>query len=206
MVVVANLIAYKGHSDLLEALAKANSRLPSGWRLFVAGRDDGAGATLKSWAEALGIGDNTIWAGERSDPDNVYAAADLFVLPSHEEGFSNSLIEAMGYGLPVIATAVGGNLDAVQSGDSGVLVPVRTPEALGEAIVGTGTRPATEGPARQSCHSPGSSACFRSTAASSATPISTVGCIVSAWCRCTTLLKRGPTSPRADGMTDRKNH
>jgi glycosyltransferase involved in cell wall biosynthesis len=109
------------------------SGLPPEWRLLVAGRDDGTGA-LKAQAAARGIADHVIWAGERRDTGNVYAAADLFILPSHEEGLSNSLLEAMAYGLPAIATALGGNLDAIVPGETGVLVPAKAPEALGQAI------------------------------------------------------------------------
>jgi glycosyltransferase involved in cell wall biosynthesis len=139
--IVANLINYKGHGDLLDALALANPKLSPDWRLFVAGRDDGAGPALHRRAASLGIAEHIIWAGERRDLDTIYAAADLFVLASHEEGFSNSLIEAMIHGLPVIATAVGGNLDAVVSGETGLLVPVRRPEALAEAIVQLASQP-----------------------------------------------------------------
>jgi glycosyltransferase involved in cell wall biosynthesis len=135
LAIVANLIGYKGHGDLLEALARAGPKLPAGWRLLVAGRDDGEGATLRMRAAALGLAGNVIFAGERPDADAVYAAADIFVLASHEEGFSNSLLEAMAHGLPVVATAVGGNLDAVVAGETGLLVPVHTPAAMAAAIV-----------------------------------------------------------------------
>ena len=82
----------------------------------------------------LGIGPNILWLGERSDPQAMLAAADLGVLPSHQEGFSNSLIEKMAHALPVIATRVGGNSDAVVDGESGRLVPVADAKALGAAI------------------------------------------------------------------------
>ena len=131
---VANLIAYKGHADLLAALASVRGRLLGGWRLIVIGRDEGIGDELKRQAEKFGIGRNVLWLGERSNPQELLAAADLGVLPSHQEGFSNSLIEKMAQGLPVIATRVGGNSDAVVDGESGWLVPVADPTALGAAI------------------------------------------------------------------------
>ncbi|MEX2352576.1 MAG: glycosyltransferase family 4 protein, partial [Gammaproteobacteria bacterium] len=60
--------------------------------------------------------------------------ADLGVLPSHQEGFSNSLLEMMAAGLPVIATDVGGNGEAIIDNASGLLVPPQDPKALGHAI------------------------------------------------------------------------
>ena len=77
-----------------------------------------------------------LWLGERSDTQDLLAAADLGVLVSHQEGFSNSLIEMMAQALPVIATRVGGNIDAVVDGESGRLVPVKDNAALGQAILG----------------------------------------------------------------------
>jgi glycosyltransferase involved in cell wall biosynthesis len=131
---VANLIPYKGHADLLAALAIVRGRLHGVWRLIVIGRDEGIGEELKRQAENSGIGQNVLWLGEQSNPQATLAAADLGVLPSHQEGFSNSLIEKMAQGLPVIATRVGGNSDAVIDGESGWLVPVADPTALGAAI------------------------------------------------------------------------
>jgi glycosyltransferase involved in cell wall biosynthesis len=132
--VVANLIPYKGHADLLAALAAIRGRLRGTWRLMLIGRDEGLAADLKRHAVSLGIASNILWLGECTDPQAVLAAADLGVLPSHQEGFSNSLIEKMALGLPVIATDVGGNRDAVVHGQSGYLVPVSNTEALGAAI------------------------------------------------------------------------
>jgi glycosyltransferase involved in cell wall biosynthesis len=131
---VANLIPYKGHADLLDAFAQAQAALPPQWRLLIAGRDAGIGAALQAQAQSLGIAGHIVWAGERRDTGAIYRAADAFVLASHEEGFSNSLLEAMGHGLAVIATAVGGNRDAIRSGESGLLVPAGSPETLARAI------------------------------------------------------------------------
>jgi glycosyltransferase involved in cell wall biosynthesis len=63
------------------------------------------------------------------------AAADVFVLPSRSEGFSNAIIEAMAASLPVVATNVGGNAEAVTDGISGFLVPSDDPDALSAAIL-----------------------------------------------------------------------
>jgi glycosyltransferase involved in cell wall biosynthesis len=135
LIVVANLMVYKGHDDLLRALSIANSRMGSSWRLLVVGRDDGIGASLRRTAESLDLQRGVMWLGERTDVEQLFDAADIAVLPSHEEGFSNSLIEAMSRGLPVVATAVGGNLDAIVPDDTGMLVAAKAPEALAEALV-----------------------------------------------------------------------
>jgi glycosyltransferase involved in cell wall biosynthesis len=132
--VIANLIPYKGHADLFAALANARKRLRSPWRLILIGRDEGIECELRRLAHSVGIDSNILWLGERSDPQGVLAAADLGVLPSHQEGFSNSLLEKMAHALPVVATRVGGNSDAVVDGESGCLVGVADPEALGSAI------------------------------------------------------------------------
>jgi glycosyltransferase involved in cell wall biosynthesis len=141
MVIVANLIYYKGHADLLDALYLAVPALPQSWRLLAIGRDDGIGSKLKERASSLGLSPNVIWMGERSDVETILPAADVALLVSHQEGFSNALIEAMGQGLPVIATAVGGNLDAVEDGICGRLVPVADPASLSEAILELASKP-----------------------------------------------------------------
>jgi glycosyltransferase involved in cell wall biosynthesis len=60
--------------------------------------------------------------------------ADIFVLPSRSEGFSNAIIEAMAAGLPVVATTVGGNAEAVEDGVTGFLIPPEDSLALAAAI------------------------------------------------------------------------
>jgi len=134
IVVIANLIAYKGHHDLIDALGLAKDSLPKPWRLLVIGRDEGIGDELKRQAEASDVAANMLWLGEQAAVERLLAAGDIFVLPSHEEGFSNALLEAMAAELAVIATAVGGNLDAVVDEESGILVRPRDPRALAAAL------------------------------------------------------------------------
>lgn len=141
MTIVANLFHYKGHSDLLDALGFVTELLPQPWRLVVIGRDEGEGPQLRSQAERLGIADRILWLGERQDVDMIMPVADMGLLVSHQEGFSNALIEAMGHGLPVIATAVGGNVDAIVDSQSGRLVPPRDPASLGAAILELAANP-----------------------------------------------------------------
>jgi glycosyltransferase involved in cell wall biosynthesis len=76
-----------------------------------------------------------MWLGERADVEELLSASDIFVLPSHQEGFSNALLEAMAARLPAVATAIGGNIDAVSDNETGLLVPVRDPRGLAAAIL-----------------------------------------------------------------------
>lgn len=133
IVCVANLIPYKGHADLLDALAQRRDMLPP-WRLLLVGRDDGIGAELRAQAQQAGIEKNVVLLGPRSDVAALLTASDLSVLASHEEGFSNAVLEAMAAGLPVVATDVGGNAEAVVNGETGFIVPSHDPDALGEAL------------------------------------------------------------------------
>lgn len=142
LITLANLLPYKGHADLLTALAAVADRLPPGWVLLCAGRDDGAGPALRDRARALGLAGHVRWLGLRDDVPALLAASDLAVLASHQEGFSNSVLEGMAAGLPVIVTAVGGNVEAVEHGISGIVVPPRSPSELGAAILALAHDPA----------------------------------------------------------------
>jgi len=135
MTIVANLIPYKGHGDLVDALAVAAPRLPSGWRLLVIGRDDGIGDTLRAQAQRAGLSENVLFLGGRDDVPSLLAASDAGILCSHEEGFANAVLEGMAAGLPMIVTRVGGNAEAVRDGETGVVVEPRDPKGLADAIV-----------------------------------------------------------------------
>ena len=133
MITVANLIPYKGHADLLAALDRVRDRLPPDWYLMCVGRDDGTGLALLQ--RAAGFAGNVHWLGSRDDVPFLLAAADIGLLCSHQEGFPNAILEAMAASLPVIATRVGGNAEAVLDGETGLLVPPHDPARLGAAIL-----------------------------------------------------------------------
>jgi len=135
MSIVANLIPYKGHADLLEALSLAAPRLPQGWRLLVVGRDDGIGGNLRAQAQRAGLQDNIAFLGARDDVPSLLAASDIGILCSHEEGFSNAVLEGMAAGLPMIVTRVGGNAEATRDGETGLVVEPRDPKGLATAIL-----------------------------------------------------------------------
>lgn len=126
---VANLHPYKGHVDIVRAGAEVIHRFPNACFLFV-GRAAGEQEEVRREAERLQISEKVIPAGERSDVPSLLQCMDIFVLASHEEGFSNAVLEAMASALPVLATAVGGNCEQVQDGVTGFLVPPKQPAEM----------------------------------------------------------------------------
>jgi len=134
VITVANLIPYKGHEDLIRAAKIVIGRIPD-VRFLLVGEDRGIQNDLETIAQQLKVQDCIVFLGMRNDVPELLAASNLFVLPSLEEGFSNSLLEAMAAGLPVVATAVGGNPEAVIDGKTGWLVPARDANALAERII-----------------------------------------------------------------------
>lgn len=130
---VSNFYPYKGHADLVDAIARIAPGFPGAVFLLV-GRDSGTLERTRSLARERGIGETVRFPGGRTDVPDLLRASDLFVHPSHEEGFSNAILEAMAAGLPVVATDVGGNPEAVVDGETGRLVPVRDPEAIAAAL------------------------------------------------------------------------
>jgi glycosyltransferase involved in cell wall biosynthesis len=134
-IIVANLIPYKGHLDLIAAFGIADDQIGQPWRLLIVGRDDGAGADIRDLARKSNIERKLMFLGVRSDVDRLLSASDVALLCSHQEGFSNAILESMAAGLPMIVTNVGGNSEAVLDGKTGLVVPARDPEALAAAII-----------------------------------------------------------------------
>lgn len=137
LVNVGNLIPYKGHADLLQAFVRVYERYPQAV-LFIAGEDRfGTLQVLENQAVAAGIGGAVRFLGRREDIAELLCAMDVAAFSSHEEGFSNALLEALAVGLPVVATDVGGNREALDHGRAGRLVAPRCPEALANGILDT---------------------------------------------------------------------
>ncbi len=132
LIVVANLIPYKGHADIIDAL----SMLPRErrLRLLAVGEDRGIGDALRQRARQQRVDSIVEWLGPRSDIPELLAAADLYVSASHEEGFSNSLLEALASGKAIVATRVGGNPEMLRGGELGILAEPHDPAGLAAGI------------------------------------------------------------------------
>lgn len=134
---VGRMQTVKNQPMLVRAFIRAleiDSSLSRRLRLVMIG-DGPLRAECKQLLDAAGIGDLAWLPGERNDVAAIMGGLDCFVLPSLAEGISNTILEAMASGLPVIATDVGGNADLVKSGINGQIVPAGDPEALAHQIV-----------------------------------------------------------------------
>jgi glycosyltransferase involved in cell wall biosynthesis len=129
---VARLDPVKGHDTLLKAFAIVLRAHPNA-RLVIIG-DGPAGAALRQLSVDLGIEASVTFAGERLTGLNHHHVFDVSVLCSLSEGFPNTIIEAMAAGRPIVATAVGGTIDAVRDGLTGILVRPRQPEETATAL------------------------------------------------------------------------
>jgi len=141
--VFCRLNRLKGIEDFLEAAASVAARFPQA-RFAVVGEgrviENGLMVEgpykreLESHAARLGLGDRVVFTGLRGDVPELLDEVTVSVLPSLSEGLSNAILESMAAGVPVVATAVGGNPEAVKHGVTGLLVPPRNSAALGAAI------------------------------------------------------------------------
>jgi sugar transferase (PEP-CTERM/EpsH1 system associated) len=99
-------------------------------------------AQCQALLDEAGLGDLAWLPGERTDVPAVMRGLHVFALPSLAEGISNTILEAMASGLPVVATEVGGNADLVTREVSGLLVPAADPEAMAAALLSLARDPA----------------------------------------------------------------
>jgi glycosyltransferase involved in cell wall biosynthesis len=128
---VGRLVAEKGYLELFEAVRDLDDR----FRLVVIGPIDSAkGDSLDADTVAAAEANGVVFLGMRDDVDLLYRAMDLFILPSHREGFPRAAMEAAASGLPLIVTDIRGCREVVEEGVNGLLVNVRDPEALRVAI------------------------------------------------------------------------
>jgi glycosyltransferase involved in cell wall biosynthesis len=131
---VGRLAPMKGFEHLLRAWPLVREKHPAA-RLVIFG-DGEARAALETEAAALGLGESLVLPGFRSDVDDLYAALDVFVLPSvKDETVSNAVLEAMAHAKPVVVTDyAGGVAEPVKTRGAGRVVPVADPRALGAAL------------------------------------------------------------------------
>jgi UDP-glucose:(heptosyl)LPS alpha-1,3-glucosyltransferase len=105
----------KGLATAIEAVARVD-----GLKLLVAGKDD-AGPYIRL-ARRLGADDRVVFAGETAAPEHFYGAADIYILPTKYDPFSNAAIEAMSCGLPVVTTTQNGVAEVMERGVDGLVV------------------------------------------------------------------------------------
>jgi glycosyltransferase involved in cell wall biosynthesis len=121
----------KGHRELFTAMAELRPQYPLHALIVGGGRRE---PEVRKLAADLGLGEVVHFLGNRRDIPDLLHALDIFVLPSHSEGVSLALLEAMAAGLPVIVTEVGGLPEVVTDGENGLLIPVGDAEALARAL------------------------------------------------------------------------
>lgn len=122
----------KGQHVLLDAFARIAARHPRAVLLLAGGGSERE--RLQAQAAALGLADRVRLPGPVKPVFDVYAAADLFVMPSFHEGLCNACLEAGFAGLPQVVSDAGGNGEIVVDGETGAVVPKGDVESLGQAI------------------------------------------------------------------------
>jgi glycosyltransferase involved in cell wall biosynthesis/ribosomal protein S18 acetylase RimI-like enzyme len=128
---VGRLVAEKGIPELVDAVPSLHTRT----RVFVVGpHDPDKPDALESDVLQRGTASGVEFLGMRPDVDALYGAFDLFVLPSHREGFPRAAMEAAASGLPLVLTDIRGCRQVVDHGVNGFLVPVQDPNSMAEAI------------------------------------------------------------------------
>ncbi len=130
---VARLVERKGISDLLDAVKFIRQRRRNFKMIFV-GRGDKE-REMRAKAEAEGLSPWVDFRGHllHFDVPAVYNEADVFVLPSFNEGRSNAVLEAMASGLPIVTTYTGGTAEMLRG--NGIIVPMKSPDAIAKAIL-----------------------------------------------------------------------
>lgn len=131
---IGRLVGDKGIPELVKAFCRLNKELPD-TRLLLVGREEPQLDPLDS-STLKEISDNpAIEAiGQKSDVRPWLLASDIFILPSHREGFPNVVIEAGAMGLPSIVTDINGSREIIHNGENGLIVPSKNADALYEAM------------------------------------------------------------------------
>jgi glycosyltransferase involved in cell wall biosynthesis len=129
---VSRLVEHKGVHDLIEAAARVPA---SDAKLLLVVAGDGPQRAALEQLGAARLGNRVSFLGHMPDPNDLYAAIDLFALPTRLEGFGMVYVEAAFRGVPSIGTNTGGVPDAIADGETGLLVPSGDRAALAAAIL-----------------------------------------------------------------------
>jgi glycosyltransferase involved in cell wall biosynthesis len=138
---VGRIAAEKNPGGLLEAWKAALPNLPEGWKLVMVGEGP-LRADMEAMADSTEFKESVFFAGQQGNAEEWMRAADIFALPSHNEGLSNTMIEAMASGLPVVSTRVSGSEELLGQSGAGWVVDVGRMDKLAAALVGLAGAPA----------------------------------------------------------------
>jgi sugar transferase (PEP-CTERM/EpsH1 system associated) len=134
------MVPVKDHDTLVSALALLQTR---GVRVVAVMAGNGPlESHLRQRVQELGL--DVRFLGSRPDMEQILPACDVFVSSSTSEGLSNTILEAMATGIPVVATRVGGTDELVEDGHTGLLVPASDPQAMAAAVMRIATEPFTQ--------------------------------------------------------------
>jgi glycosyltransferase involved in cell wall biosynthesis len=133
---VGNIRRVKGHDIFIHAAAMVLKHFPD-VSFSIAGDvlEPDYFLELQNLVRDLDLSNNFYFSGGATNLREHLSGADIFVLPSRSEGFSNAIVEAMAASLPIVATRVGGNAEAVKDEITGLIVPTEDPAALSTAII-----------------------------------------------------------------------
>jgi glycosyltransferase involved in cell wall biosynthesis len=135
---VANFSPPKGHRYLLEAAAKIMQHSGNARFLLVGERLQNRHEywdMLSRQTEALGLRNDVIFAGRRTDIADMFSSMDIYVHPSESEACPMAILEASASGLPVVATDVGGTRELVIDGETGFVIEPRQPSQIANAVI-----------------------------------------------------------------------
>lgn len=130
---VGNISVVKGYEYLVEAASTLKSRYGSTLQILIAGNDSNS-SSLRQKIEQTGTSQFVKLLGHRDDIPKLLLAADLYISSSLQEGMSNAIMEAMGMGLPIIATDVGDSCHLLDNGQCGTIVARKSASEISLAI------------------------------------------------------------------------
>ena len=131
--ITSRLILRKGHQYLFNAVPEILKHFPTAKFLVVG--DGILRNELEALVRRLGINDNVYFVGYRLDLEKIYPFLDILVGPSLYEPLGNVSMEAMAVGKPVVASKTGGIPEVVEDGVTGILVPIKNPKKIAEAVI-----------------------------------------------------------------------
>ncbi len=136
LIIVANLIPYKGHKMLLDALALLKGLGECNFTLHAIGDDRGTLKALKQQQKELKLEEHVVWHGNKNGEEvyKMLSVASIYISASTEEGLSNSLIEAAALALPCVYTKVGGSEEIFEGASSAIGVTKEDVEQLAYSI------------------------------------------------------------------------